>query len=102
MTESAPSNDFRVPVKTWIKASTYRVLLDAAREHHVPDVGTLLERLAERSVTTTARTSRRWVRMTDERILQMHKLLAAGKSKTDIARALGVSPSTISNYTKGK
>lgn len=95
-------SDIRIPIKTWLRAPTYRRLAAIARAYNVPDVGTLLERLAERAVSAPAEpTRRRWVRVTPElreRMLQLH---AAGMKPAAIAEALGVSVSSVKNHLRG-
>lgn len=90
--------EYRVPVKSWLKATTYRTLSDYAKAHDIPDVGTLLEQLAERSVTPRPTTRRTWIRMTPERLDELVKLHGEGMTTIAIAARIGVSPASVYNH----
>lgn len=95
-------SDVRIPIKTWLRAATYRRLSAIARAYNVPDVGTLLERLAERAVSAPAPATRRaYVRVTPELRARIRQLQADGLTRAQIAAELGLSVSSVKNHTRG-
>jgi hypothetical protein len=102
------SGEYRVPVKSWLRAPTYRQLEAIAKKRGFPDVGSLLEQLAEkalggkrRSTTSTGADRKAWTRMTPERIARLEQLHRQGlHSVKEIGVELGVSTECARIYVK--
>lgn len=78
------SDEPSVPIRVFLRPSTYRAFDRTARALHLPDVATLLSRMADRSVERDRIDSR------------LRELNALGFSDNRIARELGVAQSAVS------
>lgn len=95
------SNEFRVPIKSFIRADTYRELNAFANEHKVT-VGEVLAGLADRAIAKPEPTATRKpiVRMNPERLNRLVQLRKAGHTWSAIADAIGISLASAHNHGK--
>jgi hypothetical protein len=97
--------EIRVPVKAWLRGTTYRALTEVAKQQGAADVGALLEAMAERALIpkpSSERNTRRWKRVTPDMVDRMRELHAAGWFQRHIARELGVSDASVSRFLNPK
>jgi len=95
------SNEFRVPIRSFIRADTYRELNTFAQEHKVT-VGEVLAGLADRAIAKPEPKAARKhvVRMTPERLNRLVKMRAEGCTWAAIADDIGISLASAHNHGK--
>lgn len=100
MTTARPGGeeDFTVDVRTKIRRDEYRYLFDLAERTPGVTVGALVAELVHRQLTVPARPQRRCMTADDHR--RVRELNALGRNDTQIGRAIGFAPSTVSEYRR--
>ncbi|MDR6142053.1 hypothetical protein QE375_001607 [Microbacterium foliorum] len=94
-----------VPVRAVLRPSTYRTLAEVAKTKGIEDVGALLSRLADLSITPKAARSTRRRRRTAEEWAEIDRRIRAlnGQRMSDgrIAKTLGLPQPTVSLRRRG-
>jgi response regulator of citrate/malate metabolism len=86
-----------VTVRTALRPSTWRALEHHAKSKHCT-VGELLSVLADDAVAPAPTPGRTYVRVTAEHLAEIYRLADAGNTLGEIARAVGISKTSVSNY----
>lgn len=97
------SNRVTVPIKVNLPADVYRALMRQAAVNGSGDVGEMLAHLAHRSMLgrLSWQQPKRWGLLRGDAFVERFcELYDVGVHNSQIARELGVSPSSITNYVK--
>lgn len=95
------SNEYRVPIRSYVQAETYRQLNEFATEHKVT-VGEVLAGLADRAISkaTPDAGRKKPVRMTPELLNRLVKLRSQDVTWERIAADLGISLASAHSHGK--
>ena len=94
------SDDVRVPIKAWLRGSTFRILVKHAEQRHMT-VGQVLVLLAEQATRERTPTGRRpYTRMTPELLNRIVELRGQGKTTYQIGAAVNVPQASVHRHLK--